>query len=315
MAGRNQLQMGNQAQDEFVVLEGEIERSVGEVRHVSQSLSVAEQQRAAAVRAVALRVGYQLPVDAADPDLIQRDIAANMRRSVEACLEVGRGLCVLKEVCSHGEFLARLEVMTFDPRAAQRFMQAAVKFSNAATSTHLIKAIGTQSKLLEMLVLDDEQIEELKLTGQTGELKLDEVATLSVKELRKRVRELMAEKKADEERIAVRGQQRDEAEEKARGFKKLPPDGKVDALMAEATKQMNAALTAINGQFRQALLALETLDQGEAGIKDYRPLAAGLVGQLQQSIATIRDEFLLTDIIGDGTPEWMRATAGMGDEA
>ncbi|MDF5882164.1 hypothetical protein P4052_31615 [Pseudomonas aeruginosa] len=48
------------------------------------------------VRAVAAQLGYQLPADCTDPDLIQRDIAANMRRSVEACLEVGRGLQVLK---------------------------------------------------------------------------------------------------------------------------------------------------------------------------------------------------------------------------
>ena len=288
---------------------------VQNVRDGEHALVEAQLQHNAAVRAVALRVGYQLPADAADPDLIQRDIAANMRRSVEACLEVGRGLIVLKEACQHGEFMARIEVLNLDHSVCKRFMQAAAKFSNGATSHHLTKAIGNQSKLFEMLVLDDEQIEELELTGQTGELKLDDVATMSVKELRKKLRELKAEVEAAEERIAVRGQQRDEAEEQARGFKKLLPDGKVDALMAEATKQMNDALAAINGKFRQALLALEALDQGEAGIKDYRPMAAGLVGQLQQSITTIRDEFLLVDIIGDGTPEWMRATADLGDEA
>ena len=42
---------------------------------------------------------------------IQRDISANMRRSVEACLEVGRGLAVLKAACGHGNFVARLDVL------------------------------------------------------------------------------------------------------------------------------------------------------------------------------------------------------------
>ena len=140
-------------------------------------------------------------------------------------------------------------------------------------------------------------------------------AAAKKQESKKRIADLEADIVAKDERIAIKSEQLDAAEVKVRGFAKLPPDEKVDVLMAEATKQMNAALAAINGQFRQALLALEALDQGEAGIKDYRPLAAGLVGQLQQSIATIRDEFLLTDIIGDGTPEWVRATAGMGDEA
>jgi len=72
-------------------------------------------------------------------------------------------------------------------------MASAVKFSNTTTSS-LLKAIGTESKLFEMLVLDDEQIEELELTGQTGELKLDDIAAMSVKELRAALREERAEK-------------------------------------------------------------------------------------------------------------------------
>lgn len=165
------------------------------------TLSIADQQQNARVRAVALRVGYQLPGDAIDPDLIQRDIAANMRRSVEACLEVGRGLTVLKEACQHGQFIARLEVLGMDRGVAARFMQAAMKFSNVPTSAHLTKAIGSQSKLLELLVLDDEQIEELTLEGQTGELKLDDVATMSVKELRAKLREAKQDKEAMQRRL------------------------------------------------------------------------------------------------------------------
>lgn len=152
------------------------------------ALAMTQSQQDAAVRAVAAQLGYQLPADCTDPDLIQRDIAANMRRSVEACLEVGRGLRVLKEACGHGNFMARLDVLGIETRVAQKFMAAAAKFSNA-TSTPLLKAAGNQTKLFEMLVLDDEQVEELELTGQTGELHLDDVATMSVKELRKALRD------------------------------------------------------------------------------------------------------------------------------
>lgn len=160
----------------------------------ADTLALATQQQDSRVRAVALQLGYQLPADCTDPDLIQRDIAANMRRSVEACLEVGRGLAVLKEACGHGNFIARLEVLGLDRGVAARFIQAATKFSNVPTSAHLTKAIGTQSKLLEMLVLNDEELKELELTGQTGELKLDDVATMSVKELRAALREARAAK-------------------------------------------------------------------------------------------------------------------------
>lgn len=158
------------------------------IRDEIAQLDVLETQLDARVRAVATQIGYQLPGGYTDPDLIQRDISASMRRSVEACLEVGRGLTVLKAACEHGNFIARLEVLGIETRVAQKFMGTARKFANAATSP-LLKAAGNQSKLFEMLVLDDEQIEELELTGQTGELKLDEIATMSVKELRAKLRE------------------------------------------------------------------------------------------------------------------------------
>jgi hypothetical protein len=170
--------------------------------HALTTLSIADQQQNARVRAVALRVGYQLPADAIDPDLIQRDISANMRRSVEACLEVGRGLSVLKEACEHGNFLARLDVLGMDRTVAARFMQAAAKFSNVATSHHLTKAIGSQSKLLELLILDDDQVEELVLKGETGPLKLDEVDSMSVKELRAKVRAAKQEHEAMQRLLA-----------------------------------------------------------------------------------------------------------------
>jgi hypothetical protein len=156
----------------------------------ANALATLNQEQDAQVRAVALAIGYQLPADATDPDLIQRDIAVNMRRSVEACLEVGRGLTVLKAACPHGQFMARLEVLGIDARVAQKFMHSAGKFSNAALTTHLTKAIGNQTKLFEMLILDDEQIEELAETGQTGTLTIDDVERMSVKELRAAVRNL-----------------------------------------------------------------------------------------------------------------------------
>lgn len=274
-----------------------------------QVLALADQQHAAHVRAVAASVGYQLPVDCVDPDLIQRDVAANMRRTAEAMFQIGIGLVVLKEACRHGEFLGRLEVLGFAPRVAQQYMSVARRISNTNTSRILLKAVESQSKLLELITLDDAQLEEFALTGQTGDLKLDAVDGMSVKELRKRIRELMLDKKADEDRLAVKDRQRNEAEEQARGYKNLAPDEKVDALLVEAGKRVSEALVVINGKFRQALLALVELDQSAAGIKDFRPLAAGFAGQIQQSLTMLRDELLLTDIVADGVPEWMRATA------
>lgn len=51
---------------------------------------------------VVIPVGYRLPDDCTDLNLIQRYIAAQMGRTVEACLEIGRALHVLKAACQHG---------------------------------------------------------------------------------------------------------------------------------------------------------------------------------------------------------------------
>lgn len=174
------------------------------------AVSIAEQQQNARVRAVALRVGYQLPGDAIDPDLIQRDIATNMRRSVEACLEVGRGLSVLKEACPHGQFLSRLEVIGLDRKVAAKFMQAVEKFSNVSSTRHFAAAIGSQTKLFELLVLDDDQIEDLVLEGETGPLKFDEVDSMSVKELRAKVRAAKQEHEAMQRLLADKNAKMDE---------------------------------------------------------------------------------------------------------
>ncbi len=194
---------------------------------------VAQSQQEARVRAIAAQIGYQLPADCIDADLIQRDIAANMRRSVEACLEVGRGLRILKEACEHGNFIARLDVLGIETRVAQKFMRAASKFANAALTAHLTKAIGNQTKLFEMLVLDDEQIEELELTGQTGELKLDDISTMSVKELRAALR---AAREGDSKQVA-------DLKADAEASERILTDknGKIDQLEKEIHKLRNRA--------------------------------------------------------------------------
>lgn len=172
--------------------------AVSQLSTSANALMLMSQEQDTLVRATAKKLGYQLPADATNPDLIQRDIAANWRRSLEACLEVGRGLAVLKAACPHGQFLPRLEALGIDDGVARKFIHAATKFANRSTSTDLVKAIGNQSKLFEMLVLDDEQIDELAELGQTGELTLDDVATMSVKELRAKLREERAERQAGE---------------------------------------------------------------------------------------------------------------------
>lgn len=285
---------------EPAVDQSRIDNALVVMRADAQAATVAENQHDARVRAVAAQVGYQLPSDCADPDMIQRDITVNMRRTAEAMLQVGLGLICLKEACQHGEFLARLEVLRFEPRVAQRYMKVATKLSNATTSSHLIKAIDSQSKLLELIVLDDEQLEELALTGETGELKLDDVASMSVKELRSAVRDLRNEMTAKENLLAHKNKQIDELAL----VKSSAPDERLAAIREEITRQMNDVRGALVGKFTAAV---EAIDQHyiEHGGEHEIAFIAGTIGQLQADINALRDRFAIPDIAPALIPEWV----------
>jgi len=222
--------------------------------------------------ALAQSLGYELPGGTLDANQIQRDIASNMRRSVEAVLEIGKGLLVLKAACPHGEFMRRLEALCFDQRAANRFMQSAVKFSKWSTSTTLLPKIDTTSKLIELLVLDDEELAELAETGFTGELALDEIAKMGVRELRNALRESRAEKEAAEAVSAKnmkRAQQLETALEKAN----RAPQEQISVEEAEKAREEGRRRAEIQAKREAAVAAIKTLEEAathlEVALKTY----------------------------------------------
>lgn len=266
------------------------------------------------VRAVAEQLGYQLPADCTDPDLIQRDIAANMRRSVEACLEVGRGLQVLKTACGHGNFLPRLEALGIERFVAAKFIAAAIKFSSLPASSALTKAIGSQSKLIEMLVLDDGELQELELTGQTGELTLDDVATMSVKELRKALREAREDKKALQQVAASKNDKIDELS--AQLAKKplvivLPPDQEAKQLRQEVAALAFEAEADITGKLREGFAKLQ--QHGESTGADHASWKAGLVAHLERMLQALKSEFHLPEVDAGSGIEQFPWLNGQGD--
>lgn len=284
------------------------------LRDAANAIAIEHAQRQTAARAVAQQLGYQLPADCTDPDLIQRDISANMRRSVEACLEVGRGLRVLKEACVHGEFIDRLDALGIDRKVAAKFMQSAAKFGNVSSTRHLTAAIGNQTKLFEMLVLDDEQIEELELTGQTGELKLDDVATMSVKELRAKLREARESAQAKDRLMADKNQKIDELAQKLvqkrSAIETADPDPKGEQLRADVAHLGFQAEAAIRGALRLGIEAL--IAHGEAHEMSHEDFIAGQLCQIELALNQVRGQYgIKTKPDGDEFP-WLRAVGAEG---
>ena len=254
--------------------------------------------RAERVRAVALQVGYQLPGDGVDADLIQRDIAANMRRSVEACLEVGRGLATLKAACEHGEFSKRLGVLGIDGPVASRFMLAASRFSNLPLAANLTKAIGTQSKLFELLVLDADEVDELAAGGEARGLDVDAIAGMTRNELRAALAETKATLEAKDRVLQSNAQKINEqaqALERARSEKFTPRPGSVARTKAEDTllKEVFVQSLRINARMRALFHSVDAAlgDSGGNASEAVQQAARASVQHLAQQFADLAQEF------------------------
>lgn len=105
------------------------------------------------------------------------------KRTAQEVLDVGKHLLVLKEATPHGDFLPRLKEIGISTDVGARFMDAARRFSDPKLSS-LVTAAGTQSKLFELLPMDDETLADLAAGKSVAGLDLDRLASLSVSQLR-----------------------------------------------------------------------------------------------------------------------------------
>lgn len=243
-----------------------------------------------AAHTMAVQLGYEgsLTVGA-----LEDGIRFYQQRTAEACIELGKRLLLLKETCPHGDFKPRLELLGIEYTAATRFMGVAAKFAKVATS-QLLKMAASQGKVIELLVLDDEEVAELAESGTVRGMAADDIANMGVRELRAALRESREEKGAVEKVLADKNTAMDKLRAQVKRIEKLPPDEQRQGLMKEATAIAHDALGAIRGGVRAALAALSVENGEEARGLDV--FMAGLVGQLQAEINTLREEFNLPDV-------------------
>lgn len=261
------------------------------VGNEQRALAAAEQ----AVSQLARQLNYQ---GSTDPAVLENSARDAIRRIGAGIFELGGYLLLLKEACEHGKFLPTIERLGLGVDAAQRYMAVTKRFANTATSRHL-DALG-MSRLVELLPLDDDQTLELAELGQTGELALDDVARMSVKELRAAVREVRAEREADRQLLDKKNARIDKLEREKGRIARLQGDEALAQIQKEAGVILAEVLGLVRGNLRQALIALSEF----AG--DQRPHMAGMLGQLGSDLAALRDEFGLHIDPGSAKPEWER---------
>jgi len=260
-------------------------------------------------QAVAKQLGYEgvMTVGA-----LEDEIRFYQRRTAEACLELGKRLLILKELTPHGEFVQRIELLGFSARATQKFMQAAFKFSKSANLALLAERVGSQSKLLELVTMDDEDIQELANGDSVRGLSLDEIDTMTTSQLKAALREsklnyvaqgkVLEEKNTANDKLATALNARDSR------VAQKSQDEIAKELRSQAVVDGFAAEHAIQHQLGATFKALteHSLDNGG----DHKQFMLGLVTQIELELLKVREEFnLFGEITTDDTPDWMKPDA------
>ena len=277
-----------------------IDNAMTVMRQDAAATALVVAERNDRVTALAAQLQYQ---GATDPSTLENSAREAIRRIGMGIFELGAYLLMLREACERGHFLPALERLNIEPRAAQRYMGVTRRFATNTTSMSHLEGAGI-AKLVELLPLDDEKLEELTELGQTGELKLDDVAGMSVRELRAKVRTLMQDGEATKAVLDKKNKRIDKLERELVHFERATPDEKLAELQTAATRVMNEAVACIQGQLRQAVVALGNSGQ-ERGQQDH--FIAGLVAQVQTALTELRAELGILDQAVEDEPAFAKA--------
>lgn len=228
----------------------------------------------------------------------------------EALFELGKRLLLLKEHEPHGEYLEALDQIGLHPRAAQRAIQATVRFSppNASAPTHLAQ-LG-QTKLIELLALDDDDIEELRDGGSVAGLSLDSIERMSSRELRTALRKEKTERQRDkdvhERVLKTKNEKIDDLDKRLTRRDSAPPAVRYEALREELWQTVTEVGHPLL-KIEQILTEIREIEEAD-NIPEGLDLARGQVlAFLVQTILDMRARHGIdVDLEERITPPWQR---------
>ena len=279
-----------------------------------QELSISEHAQKLGV--LATQLGYQ---GALTVGALEDEIRFYQQRSVEAVMELGKRLLILKEMTPHGEFSKRIEMLGISKRTAQRFMSVVLKFSKT-TSMSLLEKSGNGTKLLELMVLDDDDIEIIDAGGSIGDVSLDTIEIMSVRELKKALREAKStieskdqDLKAKDQVIQKKDQKMNELDEKLTKFNspaeiKKRAETEDQQLEKAALETLSAeSLTLLNAVMRYQNAINSVLDlANEKGIGQlYERVDESVIATYQRIAQFSRSLGTQVDFENMVSPEWL----------
>ncbi len=269
----------------------------------------------AAVRKLAETIGY---AGSLDVTTLWSAVEFRQRRSVEDILEMGRGLLLIKEQTAHGEFQDQCARRGIHPRAARRFMSVALKFTKTDTMS-VLKAAGTQAKVLELTVLDDEEVQALESGESVSGITLDDVERMSASQLREALRSAREDLAAKDEVIRKGSEKLDKAEEKAakaaRAWKKATPDEQLDTLLRELEKAAGSVRLAIAAGSEEAGLCgavVAVMMHAADNSLNVDAEVAGILSGLINDLRAVRDhDYVMAPLLMDRRlADWQQDVRG-----
>ena len=280
--------------------------------NLEQTTELSVSEHAQKLGHLALSLGYDgsLTVGA-----LEDEIRFYQRRTVEACLELGKRLILLKEITPHGEFKQRIEMLNINERTAQRFISTALKF-NKSDNLSVLKAAGNQAKLLELLVLDDEEITELNNGGSVNDITLDDIDRMTASELRKKLREYKADLDTKDQVIKAKDQEKNKILEENTRLKspaqiKKRAETEQQQLTKKALEELDSACATMHNDVVRFTNNINSILDAinEHGLYDIQDkLESSVVAAFQQIAQTSVELGIQIDFEAMVNPTWM-ATA------
>lgn len=284
----------------------------------SKELAIAEHAQKLGMLATQLDYNGTLTVGA-----LEDEIRFYQQRSVEAVLELGKRLLILKEMTPHGEFTKRIEMLGISKRTAQRFMSVVLKYSKTTTLSLLEKS-GNGSKLLELMVLDEDDLEIIDQGGSIGDVSLDTIETMSVRELKTALREAKSDSEAKDTIIQKKDEkinQLDTELTKANSPTAIAKREETEQqqLCASALENVNVACLTMHNdvvRFTNSVNSIRDAIEEHGLYNIQEQLEANVVALFQQIAQTSVDLGIQIDFTEMVNPSWMaQATTEISEEA
>ena len=202
-------------------------------------------------------------------------------KTLEGMFELGKTLIVLKEHTEHGRFREIVEA-EFGIKGSEtaRLIRATQRFATPQMQKAQPKLIGLgKSKLLELLVEDDETLVELANGGDINGNTLDDVDRMTIKELRLALREACEDSKAKDKVMSEKNAKIDELAEKLAKNKNKQPKP------ADVARELSTQLASAEVSARSEISKLKDIFDGlmahkEAHGSDHTALMVGAINHL-----------------------------------